>query len=57
VCDFVTFSSSTIDTNTARIIGITERRTNTTVLVGSGTEFTCRGAYFTVPLRIDGEAF
>jgi hypothetical protein len=57
VCDFVTFSSSTIDTNTARIIGITERRTNTTVLVGSGTEFTCRGACFTVPLRIDGEAF
>lgn len=46
-----------IDSSTARIIDLTERRINTTVLVGSSTEIAYRGACFTVPLHINGEMF
>ena len=46
-----------IDSSSARTIGLGEHRITTTVLIGSGTELSCRGAYFTVPLRIDGETF
>ena len=46
-----------IDSSTARTIGLGEHRITTTVLIGTGTELACRGACFTVPLRIDGKTF
>lgn len=45
------------DINVARIIGLGEQRINSTILIGNGNEVRCRAASFTVPLRIDGDAF
>lgn len=45
------------DINFARIMGIMERRINTTIIIGSGTKITCRSASYNVPLRVDNETF
>lgn len=37
------------DINFARIMGIMERRINTTIIIGSGTKITCRSASYNVP--------
>jgi hypothetical protein len=47
-----------IDINFARLIGLLEQCNDTTILVGSGNEFSCRAASsFNIPLRIDAEVF
>lgn len=46
-----------IDINVARLISLSESRIDTTMLVGSGTEVSCRATSFSVPLRIDAEIF
>lgn len=46
-----------IDCSTAGTINIVECRITTTVLVGSGMELSCRGACFTILLRINNKMF
>ena len=46
-----------IDNNFTCLIGLLKQHINTTILVGSDKEVTCRGACFNVPLRIDAEMF
>lgn len=45
------------DINVARAIGLNEQRIDTTILVGSGNEVSCRRACFNVPLRIASDIF
>ena len=46
-----------IDINVARPIGLLEQRINTTILIGSGHEISCRAGAFSVQLCIDVESF
>jgi hypothetical protein len=46
-----------ININVARSIGLQEQHINTSILVDSGNEVTCRVASFNIPLCIDIDAF
>jgi predicted aspartyl protease len=46
-----------IDINVACLIGLLEQHIDTTILIGSGKEVSCRAAAFNMPLRIDTDIF